>query len=105
MREGDFEASRLDESVQTGEIREVNIGFNRMAQRLAKIDQDRAIMLAGISHDLRTPLARLRLAVAWMQLYRKWQRGEMAGDRYAGFETLALAILAQALTAFSKDAT
>lgn len=61
LREGDFEASRLDENVQTGEIREVNIGFNRMAQRLAKIEQDRAVMLAGISHDLRTPLARLRL--------------------------------------------
>ena len=50
-------------------------------------------------------LARLRLAVAWMQLYRKWQRGEMAGDRYAEFESLALAIFAQALEAFSKDAT
>ena len=61
VREGDFEASRLDENVQTGEIREVNIGFNRMAQRLAKIEQERAVMLAGISHDLRTPLARLRL--------------------------------------------
>lgn len=45
--------------------------------------------------DLRWPLAlaRLRLAVAWGQLYRKWQRGEMRGDRYAGFEALALAIL------------
>ncbi len=41
VREGDFEASRLDENVQTGEIREVYIGFNRMAQRLAKIEQDR----------------------------------------------------------------
>jgi len=61
VREGDFAASRLDETVITGEIREVNIGFNRMAQRLAKIEQDRAVMLAGISHDLRTPLARLRL--------------------------------------------
>jgi hypothetical protein len=40
-----------------------------------------------------------------MQLYRKWQRGEMTGSRYAGFETLALAILTHALTAFSKDAT
>jgi two-component system osmolarity sensor histidine kinase EnvZ len=61
IREGDFAASRLNESVATSEIRQVNIGFNRMAQRLAKIEQDRAVMLAGISHDLRTPLSRLRL--------------------------------------------
>ncbi len=61
VREGRFEASQLDERVPTSEIRDVNIGFNRMAQRLAKIEQDRVMMLAGISHDLRTPLARLRL--------------------------------------------
>jgi two-component system osmolarity sensor histidine kinase EnvZ len=61
VREGDFQASTLDETVATSEIRAVNIGFNRMTQKLAKIEQDRAIMLAGISHDLRTPLARLRL--------------------------------------------
>ena len=61
VREGDFDASHLDERGVTGEVREVNIGFNRMAQKLAKIEQDRVIMLAGISHDLRTPLARLRL--------------------------------------------
>ncbi len=62
MREGDFDAKpELDENVTTGEIREVNRGFNRMAQRLSKVEQDRALMLAGISHDLRTPLARLRL--------------------------------------------
>ncbi len=47
-------------------------------------------------------LARIRLAVAWMQLYRKWQRGEMTGDRYAGFETLAVAILAHARNRFDK---
>ena len=50
-------------------------------------------------------LARLRLAVAWMQLYRKWQRGEMTGDRYAGFETLALAVLDHALTEFTKGSS
>ncbi len=61
VRDGDFDASHLDEQVATSEIREVNIGFNRMAEKLAKVEQDRAIMLAGISHDLRTPLARLRL--------------------------------------------
>ncbi len=61
VREGDFEASKLDENVSTQEIRAVNVGFNRMTRKLAKVEQDRAVMLAGISHDLRTPLARLRL--------------------------------------------
>jgi aminoglycoside phosphotransferase (APT) family kinase protein len=42
-------------------------------------------------------LARLRLAVAWMQLYRKWQRGELTGDGYRGFESLADAIADMAL--------
>ncbi len=61
VREGHFYGSALDEGAATSEIREVNIGFNRMAERLAKIEAERALMLAGISHDLRTPLARLRL--------------------------------------------
>ena len=61
VREGHFTTSTLDEDAATSEIREVNIGFNRMAERLAKIEHERALMLAGISHDLRTPLARLRL--------------------------------------------
>lgn len=45
--------------------------------------------------DLAWPvaLARLRLAVAWMQLYRKWQRGELVGARYAGLEAVAMAVL------------
>jgi two-component system osmolarity sensor histidine kinase EnvZ len=60
IRDGEFD-SRLDEQTLTSEIREVNIGFNRMARELAKVEEDRAVMLAGISHDLRTPLARMRL--------------------------------------------
>ncbi|HEY1090739.1 MAG TPA: ATP-binding protein [Burkholderiaceae bacterium] len=60
IREGEYD-SRLDESTLTSEIREVNMGFNRMARELAKMEEDRTVMLAGISHDLRTPLARLRL--------------------------------------------
>lgn len=47
-------------------------------------------------------LARLRLATAWMQLYRLWQQGALSGTRYAGFASLAAAILAQALHG-SKD--
>ncbi len=50
--------------VETGpdEIRSVVQAFNRMSGDLARMDEDRALILAGISHDLRTPLARLRLA-------------------------------------------
>jgi two-component system osmolarity sensor histidine kinase EnvZ len=60
IRDGEYE-SQLDENTLTSEIRQVNMGFNRMARELAKVEEDRAVMLAGISHDLRTPLARLRL--------------------------------------------
>lgn len=79
VRDGDFESSHLDESVSTNEIREVNVGFNRMARQLAKIDQDRAVMLAGISHDLRTPLARLRLETE-MSVSDPEARQHMAAD-------------------------
>lgn len=79
VRDGDFDASRLDEKAVTSEIREVNIGFNRMAQQLAKIEQDRAVMLAGISHDLRTPLARLRLETE-MSVVDEDARQHMAAD-------------------------
>ena len=79
VREGDFNASQLNEAVATSEIREVNIGFNRMAQRLSKIEQDRALMLAGISHDLRTPLARLRLETE-MSVGDPQAREHMAAD-------------------------
>ena len=60
IRDGEFD-SHLDEETMTAEVREVNMGFNRMARELAKVEEDRAVMLAGISHDLRTPLARMRL--------------------------------------------
>ena len=45
-----------------GEIRRVTHAFNQMSSELARLDEDRALILAGISHDLRTPLTRLRLA-------------------------------------------
>ncbi len=43
------------------EIRQVNQAFNHMMYTLEQIEKDRKIMLAGISHDLRTPLTRIRL--------------------------------------------
>ncbi len=79
VKDGNFEASHLDERAVTSEIREVNVGFNRMAQQLAKIEQNRAVMLAGISHDLRTPLARLRLETE-MSVHDLSARAHMAAD-------------------------
>ncbi|VFR19028.1 Osmolarity sensory histidine kinase EnvZ [plant metagenome] len=45
------------------EIRELNASFNRMARDIRQAEADRELMLAGISHDLRTPLARMRLEI------------------------------------------
>ncbi|CAB3798166.1 Osmolarity sensor protein EnvZ [Pararobbsia alpina] len=44
-----------------GVAAETNRSFNQMVRDLEQLEADRAVMLAGISHDLRTPLARLRL--------------------------------------------
>ncbi|MBI2511372.1 MAG: HAMP domain-containing protein [Opitutae bacterium] len=49
------------------EIRSLCEGFNQMSRDLVKLEADRRLMLAGISHDLRTPLTRLRIAVELAQ--------------------------------------
>jgi two-component system osmolarity sensor histidine kinase EnvZ len=45
------------------EIANLNRGFNRMTESLRQLEHDRALLLAGVSHDLRTPLARLRIGM------------------------------------------
>ncbi len=50
------------------EIREANQSFNQMVQDLHQIESDRAVILAGISHDLRTPIARMLLEVEMAKL-------------------------------------
>lgn len=54
--------ARLDEDGPT-ELAELAHAFNQMSRDLQELDADRALILAGVSHDLRTPLARLRLGV------------------------------------------
>ncbi len=45
------------------EVRTLSRAFNEMATDLQRADTDRALLLAGVSHDLRTPLSRIRLGV------------------------------------------
>ena len=55
-------ASRVPEE-GPGEIVSLARAFNRMSSDLQQLSENRTVMIAGISHDLRTPLTRLGLAV------------------------------------------
>jgi two-component system osmolarity sensor histidine kinase EnvZ len=61
------------------EIRTLSHAFNRMSEDLARLDADRALILAGVSHDLRTPLSRLRLGVEMSGADARL-KGEMVSD-------------------------
>lgn len=54
-------ANNLPTNEGSTEIRQVNLAFNRLFHNLTQTQKERNIMLAGISHDLRTPLTRMRL--------------------------------------------
>jgi signal transduction histidine kinase len=49
------------------EIRSVARALNRMHERIARLMSDRTKMLAAISHDLRTPITRLRLRAEFVE--------------------------------------
>lgn len=72
------------------EIAQVAESFNRMASELETAERERALMLAGVSHDLRTPLAKLRLAVAILadgrepELIEGMERNIAAADAIIG---------------------
>jgi two-component system osmolarity sensor histidine kinase EnvZ len=48
------------------EVRKAASAFNRMQERILRFVAQRTAMLAGVSHDLRTPLTRLRLTLAML---------------------------------------
>lgn len=64
----------LPESGPT-EIRIANRSFNQMVEDLKRIETDRAIILAGISHDLRTPISRMLLEVEMAKLSDDARKG------------------------------
>jgi two-component system, OmpR family, osmolarity sensor histidine kinase EnvZ len=64
------------------EVRQAAAAFNRMQDRIRRFLAQRTEMLAGVSHDLRTPLTRLRLALAMLPRTDELRQdvGEMTAD-------------------------
>ena len=67
------------------EIRKVAYEFDRMVKRINRHLNQRTEMLSGISHDLRTPLTRLKLQLAMLEQkkYQKNVNGHRRNGKYA----------------------
>lgn len=63
MRVADGDLGARTGVIRSDELGEAAAMFDKMVDRLDAIEQERAVMLSSISHDLRTPLAALRASV------------------------------------------
>ncbi|MCH9674550.1 MAG: HAMP domain-containing protein [Gammaproteobacteria bacterium] len=90
----DMNAPPLEE-VGSRELRTAAGAFNRMQARLQRFVADRTQMLAAISHDLRTPLTRLRLRAEFIDDEKQQSKAIADIDEMQ-------AMISQALT-FARD--
>jgi two-component system osmolarity sensor histidine kinase EnvZ len=93
---GQGRSVRLPVSDTPSEMAEVYRSFNQMAEDVEQAGRERELMLAGVSHDLRTPLTRLRLSLELMD-----SDHDLADDMVRDIEDMD-AILDQFL-AFIRD--
>ncbi len=66
--------------VGSTEIIAVTRAFNHMASGIRQLEKDRALLMAGVSHDLRTPLTRIRLASEMVSEQDNWIRDGIVND-------------------------
>lgn len=76
---GEFPPALAEHKGST-EVIAVTKAFNYMARGIRQLEQDRALLMAGVSHDLRTPLTRIRLASELMQEPDNWIREGIIND-------------------------
>jgi two-component system osmolarity sensor histidine kinase EnvZ len=76
------EGEKVEIETATGpsEVRSLAVAFQSMSHRLAELDEQRELMLGGISHDLRTPLARMRVAIELLDAKNAALLEEMAAS-------------------------
>lgn len=64
----------------TSEIVSVTQAFNHMSKGIKQLEDDRNLLMAGISHDLRTPLTRIRLAAEMMSADEDYLKAGIEDD-------------------------
>ena len=67
------------------EIADLSRSFNQMVRALARADNERTLMLTGVSHDLRTPLTKLRLGI---EILRDKADAELMASMTRGVEEM-----------------
>jgi len=55
-------AQSMQERKAPPELIEIDQAYRQLAERLQRNERERALLMAGVSHDLRSPLSRIRLA-------------------------------------------
>jgi signal transduction histidine kinase len=83
------------------EVRQAASAFNEMQRRLKRFLDDRTYMLAAISHDLRTPITRMRLRAEFVE--EEETRDKMLAD-LAEMEAMVASSLEFARDAASQEA-
>lgn len=64
----------------SSEIIAVTKAFNQMSYSMEQLEHDKALLMAGISHDLRTPLTRIRLASEMINSQDEYLKEGIAHD-------------------------
>ncbi|GAA5216528.1 two-component system sensor histidine kinase EnvZ [Corallincola platygyrae] len=62
------------------DVVEVTRAFNQMTQGVQRLEADRQLLMAGVSHDLRTPLTRIRLATEMMSQEEDYLKDGIVAD-------------------------
>ena len=70
-----------DTKTESAEVRDANHSFNQMVRELERNEKERTEVLAGISHDLRTPLTRIQLELEMSHLSVEEKSGMEADIR------------------------